>query len=117
VVAAVENDGKGEENNYIWQNNIDMMEVKQYAAEKFPQYTDGQMDALIDEMLEAEHRDHELEQKCKKKLIFRLKGDTAGQYRTLSVPYSAEAVRWLVSKYGQQIDEITNDRLRAYPRT
>lgn len=89
-----------------------MMEINQYADQRFPQFFKCQKDALIDTLLEEQQRNNDLKQKCKKKLIFRLKGDKVGEYRTLNVGYSATSKAWLTERHGEIIEEIINERFR-----
>lgn len=47
---------------------------------------------------------------CKTKTVFRLKGDKAGEWRTLARLYSPAAKEWVVKTYGDKVEEILNER-------
>lgn len=69
------------------------------------------IDGLIDRLVAKEDEKREFRRWCKKKLVFRLKGDRDGEYRTLTSPYSPEAKSWVVNKYGNDLDFILNERI------
>jgi hypothetical protein len=48
---------------------------------------------------------------CKDKTLFRIKGDKADVWRTIKAAFSKRVKDFIVGKYGDQVDEILNEKL------
>lgn len=64
---------------------------------------------LVDEYEEAK----QFKRWCRKSVVFRLKGDKEGAWRTMKAKYDERAVKFLKDKYGDKIEEILNERFAA----
>ncbi len=51
-----------------------------------------------------------LKRQCKKKTLFRLKGDPEDEYKTVTHPFNGKVKEFLEKKYGEQVQEIINER-------
>lgn len=51
--------------------------------------------------------------KCKKSVLFKLKGDHLHDWRKLNLPYCVKVKEALVHKYGEQLGEILNETIAA----
>lgn len=48
---------------------------------------------------------------CKDKVLFRVKGDKADEWRTIKAAFSKRVKDYIVSKYGDQLEAIMNESL------
>jgi hypothetical protein len=73
---------------------------------------DLKMDAelYISELLMKWEENHQIKKWCKKKTIFRLKGDKKDQWRTYATPYHPDFGKKIRAKHGDQLEEIGNER-------
>lgn len=114
----VENDGNGGENLYIpFKPELrPLLEKAEAYAKGLPALEtewgplEMDLDLLIADILEKKEEEKQLRRWCRKKVVFRLKDDPAGEYRTLQAGYSLMADDFLVRKYGDKLEEIINKR-------
>ena len=72
------------------------------------------MDGFIFKLIEAFEEEKQYKRWCKKQTCFRLKGDEEGSWRTIGVSFNLPWVKpHLVAKYGDQIEEILNERFAS----
>lgn len=50
---------------------------------------------------------------CRKKTVFRVKGDAPDRWRTISVMYREDIKQELERRYGDQLEEVLNERFTA----
>jgi len=51
-----------------------------------------------------------LKKHCKTKTIYRLKGDSAGEFRTIKGVFTPDVKIYILRKYNEQLEEIVNER-------
>lgn len=67
------------------------------------------MDHFVDERLrEWEERKFYVNH-CRRKTLFRLKGESDESWRTVNAAYGPEVKAWIESQYGDQVAEIANE--------
>jgi hypothetical protein len=80
------------------------------------------VDDLMEKWLDEKYGEGAQKKKwCKKQVVFRLKGDKAGSYRTLKKDaltgtYSKRQKEYLVKTHGDKIEEIINETLGEIPQ-
>lgn len=82
-----------------------------------PEFPDlGPYDVDIELFVEELVNDFDFERRakrlCKKKTLFRVVGDKAGEWRTLNIPYSNAVRKELGLRYGGKIEEVINERFK-----
>ena len=92
------------------------------ATEQSPSFSvplslDVIVDDLVDAHLQEKHGEAAQKRKwCKKNVVFRLRTDAPGQYRTLKKDNGVFTERqraWLTRTYGDQLEEIVNDSVEG----
>jgi hypothetical protein len=66
------------------------------------------LDILTDDVINAMLEERQVKRWCRTKTVFRLKGDKAGNYRTVEAKYSARVRAFIMKKYPKA--EILNER-------
>lgn len=101
----------GGEYAYNWKDDGLHAEIDKYVASlpPFPApYSGIEIKPDLDTLVAAAVDEYELKKQCKKKLLFRLPGDTPGTARALNAPYSDKVKAWLLSRHPAA--EIINER-------
>jgi hypothetical protein len=68
-------------------------------------------DDFIAELAEKTLNDNRFQKMCKTKVLFRLKTDKEGEWRTFKSPFTKNIKDWIVTKFGDQVDSIMNETL------
>jgi hypothetical protein len=71
------------------------------------------MDGFIFKLIATFEENKQFKRWCKKETCFRLKGDEAGHWRTVKHPFNPDVKTFIVKKYGDQIEEILNERFAS----
>lgn len=71
-------------------------------------------ECVLNEFLKAMDSMKWLKRHCKNKLVFLLKGDAEGSFRTLNGADSAAARKYVTEKYGSDIAFFGNDIIKGY---
>jgi len=50
---------------------------------------------------------------CRKKTVFRIKGDKSGEWRTVNNPFNIRVKMWIEENYGNKVEEILNERFKV----
>jgi hypothetical protein len=107
----VTNRGCGGCNEYYWIDQKVGAAVDAYCKSLPCQFEFEHTDQFIDDLV-AKHRDRKhLEQLCKKKTLFRLKGDEKAVWRILKVPFSPDIKSAIAKKYGDKVEIIANENV------
>jgi hypothetical protein len=83
-----------------------------------PSSLDGLIDDLLGKYLDEKDTKAQYKRWCKTKVCFRLKGDKADEWRTMKLDggkYTKRQKEYLVKKYGDQIEEILNEKIGIMP--
>lgn len=122
TVAHVGNRGNGGCNHYHWTNPEAQTEIQAWIKEQTytyemqgKQYTVEieKLDWCLSLMLEQEQAKKQISRWCKKGIVFRLKSDKSGEWRTIPHPYAEQAKDWLAKKYGDAVECIANENIDA----
>lgn len=110
------NNGTGGQTMVWFQDRKLQEEVEKYCQSLSPHKSEFDdlpmsLDFYIDLLVEEELKNREYRRWCKNKLVFRLKGDCEGEFRTLKSPYTPEAKAWVMSKYKDEVEYILNERI------
>ncbi|MEI6423293.1 MAG: hypothetical protein WCP55_13810 [Lentisphaerota bacterium] len=75
------------------------------------------MDRYVGSLLDAYLEDRQKRNWCKTNCVFRLKGDTEGEYRTIPVPRNnpelmVKCIAHVKEMYGDRVEEILNERFK-----
>ena len=108
----VENDGHGGCNFYFFTDRKVEEAFKAFAKAETGADFEPE-DVYIGKLLDQYETEKQFRRWCKTKTVFRLKGDKPEQWRTLKSPYSPASVQFVRSKYGDQVEEILNERFAA----
>jgi hypothetical protein len=114
--ATAENNGKGGETIIHFLNPEVRKQVTEYCntlppdTGNIPQTIDYIIDNLLVQYLQEKETTKQYKRWCKRETCFRLKGDKEHNYRIITNPYSPEVKQFLVKKYGDQIEEILNEK-------
>lgn len=78
-----------------------------------PEFPEGGTFSVDADMFIAEIVDREVERRwfrrnCKNKVLFRIKGDKPGTWRTIASPWSERVEAHLKAKHGDQLEEVAN---------
>ena len=74
--------------------------------------TGAARDALISRMVDDFSELKMLKRACKTKVLFRLKGDEEGSWRTIRGGWGDLISKWIEAKYGDRVEAIANrDRI------
>ena len=112
----IKNDGCGGSHYYdrIVGCGFEFEDLNKYAKDKYPSEEFEVVDHMIDEMINDYEENKQLKGWCKRKLVFRLKGDAKGIYNTVPMltpfNYSKELGIAHTKKYGDLLEEIINER-------
>ena len=115
-VGTAENRGHGGCTMVFFQDRELQREVETYCKGLPPYQSDFgdlkmSLEFQIDLLVEKELELREYRRWCRKKLVFRVKGDPEGEFRTLKVPYTPELAQRVQEKYGDKLDFILNERI------
>jgi hypothetical protein len=113
--AVVSNDGHGGCHHFLFSDRDLEQRFYAYARSLPPVKTEfGMMDMddemLVDELLSRYEEEKQLKRWCKKSTVIRLKGSEEGSYQQFPEPFSAAMKGFLVNRYGDQLEEIVNER-------
>ena len=118
-VAFVIDSAQGGEYEYRFVNKEEDTKLREYAA-TLPKYEiDGlgmcqpNSDSVIANLIDDWDENRTLKRLCKNKTVVKLKGEDS--YRVAKVLYSQKTRNFLVTKYGDKIEEILNDRFVTVP--
>lgn len=64
---------------------------------------------FISDLLEKYEEQRFLKTRCKKKTLFRLKGDKKGTWRIIDMPYNEQIKGSMATKYGEALEVIGNE--------
>lgn len=77
-------------------------------------WNDGKMDMtpviFVSDLIQACDAENWCKRQCKAKTLFRVKGDPKDSWRTIKAVYSAQVRDFITKKYGEQVEEILNER-------
>jgi len=113
----VSNDGQGGSDNLHFTDPKVEQAFHDYCkslpADEDPDLGKLEMDAelFIAGLLDEYETQKQFRRWCKTKLVFRVKSDSEGQFRTLKAPYSQRAAEHVRQKYGAALDYILNEKL------
>jgi hypothetical protein len=115
-IAEVINDGSGGMTEFRYTNQ----EVKkefETMLKSLPEYDDdfGEKSVIDEEvfvyiLLNEYEIEKKLKRECKKKTLYRLKGDATDQYRFVKFEFTPKVKEYLIKKYGDNLIEIANER-------
>jgi hypothetical protein len=69
-------------------------------------------DTLVGHLVAKFEETKQFKKWCRTKTYFRLKGDKEGQWSYFKVKYSPEVKRQIEARYGDQLEEILNERFQ-----
>ena len=67
-------------------------------------------DTAMGELVQKVETEKQYIRWCKTSTVFHVKGDKEGEFRTMKMVYSPKAKAVIIAKYGNQIDEILNEK-------
>ena len=120
-VAFVIDSAQGGEFEYQWYGggNAEMLKLREFAKAQPPVKSGDielamDMDLYVGSLLDSYLEDRQKRTWCKTKCVFRLKGDNAGEYRTIPVPknnpeFLLKCISRVKEKYGDRVEEILNE--------
>jgi hypothetical protein len=116
-VASVLNEAVGADFRFQWKSNAEEATLRDLCAKvTLPavQGTDVAYDAdmLICRLVDGHEDNKRLRRIAKEKTLFRLKGDAAGDWRTLNV-VGPRAAQHLADKYGEQLETVYGQGARG----
>lgn len=111
-VGEAKNDGHGGCNIYYWTNAELGRKVLEWAKAQPLEFDFEHLDQILDKTIDKQELLQKMKRSCRKKLLFRLKGDARGSWRTLNAN-DAKAREWVKAKYGDKIECVANDNLEA----
>lgn len=109
------NDGHGACNRYHFKDRETEKRFMEYCESLPPVQFDGgslpsDADLVIGGLIDKIESEREFKRWCRKKTVFRIKGDKAGEWRAVNIEYGAKAVDWIRKKHGDTVEEILNER-------
>ena len=107
-IGTAENAGRGGCNLYRIKNS-ELQEFARFAATKVGSETIEPEDAFLEILMNEFFKQKQLKAQSKKNTLFRVKGEKAGGFRTVNIPFEARALDFLKSKYGSEL-ELVLDR-------
>ena len=109
-VGYARNNGCGGCNRYDWDSREIRETVEQWANEQETEFKFDVLDQLIDDIIQEYETNKWLKRQCKKKVVFRLKGDKKGEWHLLNYPWCQKAVDFIEERYGDKVECIANER-------
>lgn len=112
-IGAVQNHGTGGSHEYWFPRHEDGEALNKFAQSLPHEFDFDITDQYIDKLLLEWDTTRQLKRWCKKETLFRLKGDQEGAWRRILHTYDPAVKQFIASKYGDQVEEIANERLEA----
>jgi hypothetical protein len=122
--AVVANDGGGGCNRYRFADRALEARFRAHCAALPPLPADPErgygplpMDAdlLVGQLLARHEAEKQHRRWCKDAVVFRLKGDEVGTYRSLKTAFTERIRPGLVARYGDALEEILNETIGQVP--
>ena len=111
VVGDVKNDGRGGCNLYHWNDYALGAKIEAYAKSVDTSgYNFEHLDSLLDGMISKAQEEKQFKRWCKTKVVFRLKVDKNGGWRTIKLLYNNTIHRPQLEKRYPNLEEVLNDR-------
>jgi len=107
-IATVENSGKGGSNDYWPINRGKFSEFVEHCKTIPHEFECDITDQYVDTLLADYEEQKLIKRNCKKNTMYRIKGDTIGEWRIIKAPYSPHIEQELVKKYGDTLETIAN---------
>ncbi len=115
-IASVLDEGDGGDMSFMWDRPAEAGLFKEYCETQPPMPMEGHdplpmtTDIMVGRLVDNYTALAEQRRWCKGKIVFRLKGDKEGQWRTLKGVYSKPVDNILKDKFGDTLEEILNKR-------
>ena len=105
-VGEATNRGCGGCNNYHWFDRAASAEIEAWAEAQDLEFDFEKLDQIIGKLVHDFDDARRMKRLSKNRTVFRLAGDDAGTYRSLSIPYSDRAQKYLDTEFGDKVIEI-----------
>jgi hypothetical protein len=109
-VGEATNRGCGGCNNYHWfdraASKVAPAEIEAWAEDQDLEFDFEKLDQIIGKLVHDFDDARRMRRLSKNKTVFRLAGDDDGTYRSLSIPYSDRAQKYLDTEFGDKVIEI-----------
>ncbi len=110
-IGEVCNRGFGGPHQYHWSNKEVGAQVMTWAESQPTEFNFDKLDQIIDELLIEYEYIRSLRKMTKKEVLFRLKGDKLGDWRSIDSPLTERARAFITDRYGDKVECIANDDL------
>lgn len=113
-IGTVRNDGHGGSHVYLWDDRQAGIALEEWAATQELEFKFEKLDQIVDRLLQAHEQGRvkkRLAKLCQKEVLFRLKGDQAGRWRSLAMSYGPKVRKQLDDQYGGRLECVANDDL------
>ena len=110
-IGIVRNLGTGGGNEYDWLNQKAAkvgLRLQIWAKDQKTEYEYDKLDQIINDLADEFEDNQAMKRKCKTHIMFRLKGDTKDEWRTIKAKYDDRAKAHMKKKYGERIEVIAN---------
>ncbi len=108
-VGEVKNAGHGGSHQYHWTNRDIGTKIQKWAMIQNLEFDFEKLDQIIDKLLLEFEEKRQLKRWCKKEIVFRLKGDKVGNWRSVKGVFTPAIKTALVNKFGDQLERIANE--------
>ena len=111
-IGIVSNSGTGGGNQYDWLNQKAAkvgLRLQIWAKDQKTEFEYDKLDQIINDLADEFEERQAMRRKCKTHIMFRLKGDSEDEWRTIKAPYDDRAKAHMQKKYGDRIEVIAND--------
>ena len=114
AVGTVQNDGQGGSHRYHWQDRATEAQIEEWSETQDTEFDSERLDQIVNDLVAEYEEQKQLQRWCKKKTVFRLKGDDKNWWRTFKTPFDSKVKALLVQKYGESIERIANEELSLH---
>lgn len=115
-VGYVKNDGRGGCHQYHWIDKDAGRRLQEWAEQQPTEFNFEKLDQLIDRLLEDYDYLRWLSRNTRKSVLFRIRGDKAGSWRTIRGPLSPAVRKFINDEHGARLEVIANESLEAAVR-
>jgi hypothetical protein len=109
LAGTVSNRGHGGSHEYHWSDRVLGRQIEEWAALQPTEFQFEKLDQQIDRLLDAIEAAKWVARNTKKNVLFRLRGEKKGAWRTIKGTLTTAIKDFLTKKYGEQLECIANE--------
>lgn len=110
-IGLVRNDGQGGCNMYDWFDREAGRRLEEHAEAQETEHDFEKLDQFINALADEFEERKALKRKCKTHVLFRLKGDEEGSWRTIRAKFEPRVENHIRTKHGDNLEAIANETI------